>query len=52
MICPRCKRPHDVLQYVPLMQIPEFEAETATVYKCPTCRWIFAPAAHVALEFK
>lgn len=44
MRCPRCKQLHDVLQYTPLMQIEEFADETATVVKCPSCRWFFAPS--------
>lgn len=44
MTCPRCKKPHDILQYVPLRMIEEFMEETTPVYKCPSCRWIFAPA--------
>lgn len=48
MRCPRCKGLHNLLQYVPLMQIEEFESETNTIYKCPSCRWIFSPSEHVA----
>lgn len=44
MTCPRCKTPHDVIQYVPLETIEEFAAETTPCYKCPKCKWIFAPA--------
>lgn len=50
MVCPRCRKEHDVLRYVPMGQIEEFKAETMPVYKCPTCRWIFAPANHVRDE--
>lgn len=52
MICPRCKKQHDVLRYVPMGQIEEFYAETNPVYKCPQCRWIFSPAAHVLEDLK
>lgn len=51
MVCPRCKKPHDILTYVPLMQVQEFCAETNPIYKCPTCRWIFSPAQHVVEVF-
>jgi len=44
MICPRCKRSHDLLQYIRLETIEEFARETTPVYKCPSCKWIFAPA--------
>jgi len=47
MRCPRCKKLHNILRYVPMGQIEEFIAETMPVYKCPSCRWIFAPAPHV-----
>lgn len=46
MRCPRCKKLHDILGYVPLGQIEEFLAETSPIYKCPNCRWLFAPAPH------
>lgn len=44
MHCPRCKKLHDILQYVRLEVIEEFSAETTPCYKCPSCKWIFAPA--------
>lgn len=44
MKCPRCKKAHDVLQYIRLEMIEEFSAETTPCYKCPSCKWIFAPA--------
>lgn len=47
MRCPRCKKEHDILAYVPLMQIEEFVPETNPIYKCPTCRWMFSPSPHV-----
>lgn len=28
-------------------QIEEFKHETMPVYKCPKCRWIFAPARNL-----
>ena len=44
MRCPRCKQQHDVLQYTPMRLIEEFARETTPLYKCPNCRWMFAPA--------
>lgn len=44
MRCPRCKKTHDILQYVRLELIEEFASETTPCYKCPACKWIFAPA--------
>jgi hypothetical protein len=29
--------------YVPMRQIEEFARETTPIYKCPSCRWLFAP---------
>lgn len=48
MTCPRCKRPHDVLQYIRLMTIEEYELETVPIYKCPDCKFMFAPAGEMA----
>lgn len=43
MRCPRCRRLHDVLRYVPMGQVDKFITETNPVYRCPNCRWIFSP---------
>jgi rubredoxin len=43
MRCPRCRVEQDVLAYIPMETIEEFRSETVPVYKCPKCRWIFAP---------
>ena len=51
MRCPRCKNLHDILKYVPLMEIEEFQAETNPIYKCPKCRWMFSPAPHILEVF-
>jgi hypothetical protein len=50
MRCPRCKNQHDILQYVPMRMIDEFVTETTPIYKCPSCRWIFAPIDGVILN--
>lgn len=50
MTCPRCKNAHDVLQYMALMMIEEYEDETHPIYKCPQCRWLFSPAEHISEE--
>ena len=47
MVCPRCKKDHDVLQYIRLEQIEEYELETVPIYKCPSCKWMFAPAGEM-----
>ena len=49
MTCPRCKKGSDILAYVPLRMIEEYSEETTPVYKCPQCRWIFAPADDLVL---
>lgn len=43
MVCPRCKRPQDILTFIPLALIEEYSAQTVTIYKCSLCRWLFAP---------
>lgn len=43
MICPRCKTWQSILAYMPLLQAKEYEHETAPIYKCSKCRWVFAP---------
>jgi hypothetical protein len=50
MTCPRCKKDSDLLAFVPLRMIEEFSEETTPVYKCPSCRWIFAPADNLVHE--
>lgn len=50
MVCPRCKKSHDILEYVPMKMIEEFAADTTPVYKCPSCRWIFAPAEPIVIS--
>lgn len=47
MVCARCKRSQDILSYIRLETIEEFARETTPVYKCPTCKWIFAPAGEM-----
>lgn len=44
MICPRCEREHDILQYKRLELIEGFIRDTTPIYKCPKCKWLFAPA--------
>lgn len=51
MTCPRCKKQHDILQYVRLMEIEEFSKETTPIYKCPGCKWMFAPADDLVVTF-
>jgi hypothetical protein len=50
MTCPRCKKDHDILLYVPLRMIEEFKDETTPIYKCPSCRWTFAPSERLLVE--
>lgn len=44
MRCPRCRKLNDILLYKPMQSIDEFAQETMPVYKCPNCKWLFAPA--------
>jgi len=50
MRCPRCKKQHDILQYVRMMEIEEFSHETTPIYKCPSCKWIFAPSDNLIFD--
>ena len=50
LICPRCKRSQDILTYVPLMEIEEFRSQTTPVYKCGSCKWIFALSDNLIFE--
>src|ERR1044072_3017284 len=52
MRCPRCRRLHDVLRYVPMGQIDRYIAETNPVYRCPRCRWVFSPALSLSDKIK
>lgn len=52
MRCPRCEQQHDILRYVPMGQVEKYAAETYPIYKCPSCRWIFAPAPHVLEDLR
>jgi len=51
MICPRCKKYHDILQYNRLMEIEEFAEHTSPPYKCPSCKWIFCPSDNLLEMF-
>lgn len=51
MRCPRCKQLDNILSYVPMMEIEEFQTETNPIYKCPSCRWMFSPAVHISELF-
>ncbi len=50
MTCPRCKKQHDILQYTVMIESPEFQHETTPIYKCPSCKWLFAPADNLIFE--
>lgn len=50
MRCPRCEESHDILQYVPMGIIEEYALETTPIYKCPACKWLFAPVDDVVLS--
>jgi rubredoxin len=50
MSCPRCKVKQDILSFTPLDQIEEYAHETAPIYKCSLCRWVFAPVSRDILS--
>jgi hypothetical protein len=49
MICPRCKHYHNILEYIAMKMIDMYAEDTTPVYKCPRCRWAFAPAEPILL---
>jgi DNA-directed RNA polymerase subunit M/transcription elongation factor TFIIS len=51
MVCPRCKKEHNVLHFVPLLQIEEFAEDTTPIVKCPSCKWLFAPSFRASEVF-
>jgi len=50
MICPRCKKYHDILQYKRLMVIEEYAEECSPIYKCSSCSWMFSLADNLIFE--
>jgi hypothetical protein len=50
MLCPRCKKEHPVESYMRLREIEEFKSETTPIYKCESCKWIFALSVYVPQE--
>ena len=50
MVCPRCKRKQDILQFVPMMTIEEYAHEVCPIYKCSLCKWLFAPSDNLMFE--
>jgi uncharacterized Zn finger protein len=51
MTCPRCREKQDILRFIPMGIIEEFQDETNPIYKCPECRWVFSPALTLS-EFR
>ena len=47
LLCPRCKKEHSVESYERLREAEEFKHETVPIYKCETCKWIFALAVYL-----
>ena len=52
MTCPRCREHIDILRFIPMGMVEEFKEDTVPVYKCPQCRWIFAPALNIREEYE
>lgn len=44
MTCPRCRAKQDILAFIPMATIEEFQDELNPIYKCKLCRWIFSPS--------
>lgn len=43
MICPRCEKRSNLLDFKKLMQINNDKYNTVPIYKCSKCRYVFAP---------
>lgn len=50
MTCPRCKKKQDLLTFVPMMTISEYDHDTCPIYKCSLCKWLFAPSDNLMYE--
>lgn len=54
MMCPKCRKERDILDFQRMEDIPEFAHETAPIYKCDRrkggCGWFFAPSEHAVLD--
>lgn len=44
MTCPRCRTTRDMLLYKKMDMEPDYADSLTPCYKCPSCRFIFAPA--------
>lgn len=43
MICPRCQERSNLLNFTKLNQVNSEHYNTVPIYKCPSCRYVFAP---------
>lgn len=43
MICPRCEERNNLLKFTKLNQVNARDYNTVPIYKCPECRYVFAP---------
>jgi uncharacterized protein YbaR (Trm112 family) len=50
LVCPRCKKPQDLLNYTRLQEIEEYSQETVPIYKCSLCKWMFAIGGEMPQE--
>lgn len=51
LVCPRCLREADILEYTPLQHPEEYNEEyadqCAQILKCGACRFVFAPLPNI-----
>lgn len=47
MLCPRCEVRSDILIFKRLQHSDKYQDLTEAIYKCPYCRFVFAPVSEV-----
>ena len=51
MLCPRCEVRQDILMFKRLQHSEAYADVTECVYKCPQCRFVFAPISGVVYNY-
>jgi rubredoxin len=51
MMCPRCEVRQDILIFKRLQHSDRYEDVTEAIYKCPLCRFVFAPISGVVYNY-
>jgi rubredoxin len=51
ILCPRCEVRQDILIFKRLQHSEKYEDVTECIYKCPQCRFVFAPISGVIYNY-